>query len=160
MTSAALFRLCRLLGVVVTAEKARLAGVLARRDACLRRARTLRGEIGAGAGLQAAARGAGAADLAAAARWCLRLAERARAEEARAVALEAEAEAIRGSLARATGCESALDALAEKVRKDERRLAERRAEGAVPPLQRPPGQLSVSSATSSGDDSAGSPGTA
>ena len=76
----------------------------------------------------------------AASRWDLRLAERARVEEARAGALEVEAAAIRPRLARAFGRESAAAAMAKQVRREERRLAERRAEAAVIPPRRAPDQ--------------------
>jgi hypothetical protein len=80
-----------------------------------------------------------AAELAAVLHWDLRLAERARAEEARAVALEVEAAAIRPRLARAFGRESAAAAMVEKARNQERRLAERRAEAATIAPRRAPG---------------------
>jgi len=160
MKSAALARLQRLLGAASAAEAARLAGVLAETARCRDRAARLRGEIGVSR--REAAPGAGrlaAADLSAASRWDLRLAERARAEEARAGALEEEAEAIRPRLARAFGRESAAEAMVEKARVEERRLAERRAEAATIAPRRVPDQPD-----SSGSDpaaaSAGSPGIA
>ncbi len=130
MKSAVLARLQRLLGAARAAEAARLAGALAQTARCRGRAARLRGEIGASAG----APGAGpmvAAELAVASRWDLRLAESARAEDARAGALEAEAAALRPRLARAFGRESAAAAMAKKVRIAERRLMERRAEAAT-----------------------------
>jgi hypothetical protein len=160
VNSAALDRLERLLGVASAAEAARLAGVLAQTARCRARAARLRGEIGVSG--WAAAPGAGppaAAELAAASRWGLRLAERARAEEARARALETEAAAIRPRLARAFGRESAAAAMAEKARIEERRLAERRAEAAVIAPRRTPDQ-SASSGSEPAGTSAGSPGIA
>jgi len=158
--SAVLARLQRLLGAASAAEAARLAGVLAQTARCRARAVQLRREIGLSGG--AAAPGAGplaAAELAAASRWGLRLAERARAEEARAGALEVEAEAIRPRLARAFGRESAAAAMVEKARNQERRLAERRAEAAVIAPRRAPDQSDSSSSEPAGT-SAGSPGIA
>jgi phage terminase Nu1 subunit (DNA packaging protein) len=142
----------------------RLAGVMAEITACRDRAASLRGEIGI-AGV-AAMRGDGrqvAADLAAAARWGLRLAERARAEEARAMELEAEAEAIRPCLARASGRESAAEAMAENARVEERRLAAVRAEAVVITPASAPAQVldhPASSGSKPGEISAGSPGIA
>ncbi|MCH8169238.1 MAG: hypothetical protein IIC03_15105, partial [Proteobacteria bacterium] len=100
-----------------------------------------------------------AAELAAASRWDLRLAERARAEDARAGALEVEAAAMRPRLARAVGRESAAAAMMKKVRTQERRLAERRAEAAKIPPRRTPDQ-SASSGSEAAGTSAGSPGIA
>ncbi len=85
--------------------------------------------------------------------------ERARAEEARAGALEVEADAIRPRLARAFGRESAAAAMAEKARNQERRLAERRAEAAVIAPRRTPDQPDSSGSEPAGT-SAGSPGIA
>lgn len=160
MKSAALARLQRLLGAASAAEAARLAGVLAQSARCRARAARLRGEIGV-SGRETApdARPLSAAELAAASRWDLRLAERARAEEARAGALEAEAAAIRPRLARAFGRESAAAAMAEKARLEERRLAERRAEAATIPPRRVPDQ-SISSGSEPAGTLAGSPGIA
>ena len=100
-----------------------------------------------------------AAELAAVLRWDLRLAERARAEEAGAAALEIEAEAIRPRLARAFGRESAAATMVEKARVMERRLAERRAEAAIITPRRVSDQ-SVSSGSDPAGTSAGSPGIA
>ncbi len=160
MKSAVLARLQRLLGAASAAEAARLAGVLAQTARCRARAARLRNEIGVSTGEPAP--GAGpptAAELAAALRWDHRLAERARAEEARAAALEVEAAAIRPRLARAFGRESAAAAMAKKVRIAERRLAERRAEAAIIAPRRAPDQ-SVSSSSEVAGTSAGSPGIA
>ena len=153
MKSAALSRLQRLLGAASAAEAARLAGVLAEIARCRACAARLRGEIGVSGG--AAGPELSVAELAAASRWGLRLAERARAEEARARALEAEAEAIRPRLARAFGRESAAAVIVEKARVMERRLAERRAEAATITPRRAPDQ-----SASSGSRAAGSPGIA
>ncbi|MCH8952586.1 MAG: hypothetical protein IID49_10740, partial [Proteobacteria bacterium] len=57
-----------------------------------------------------------------------------------AAALEVEAAAIRPCLARAFGRESTAAAMAKQVRREERRLAERRAEAAVIPPRRAPDQ--------------------
>ena len=157
MKSAALSRLQRLLGAASAAEAARLAGMLAEIARCRARAARLRGEIGVSGG--AAAPELSAADLAAASRWGLRLAERAGAEEARAGALEVEAETIRPRLARAFGRESAAAAMVEKARVEERRLAERRAEAATIAPRRAPDQP-VSSGSEPAGTSAGSPGIA
>jgi hypothetical protein len=160
MNAAKLFRLRRLLGVAVTSEKARLAGVLAEIAACRRRATELRRRIGAGPALpECVGEALGAVGLEAEARWCLRLGERARAEAARVTALERQAEECRRRLARASGRESAVAAMAEKAREDERRLAERRAEGNVPPHRRQLDHSSESCSSLSGV-SAGSPGIA
>ncbi len=160
MNSAVLARLQRLLGAASMAEAARLSGVQADIARCRARAARLRREIGVSG--RAAAPGAGAlaaAELAAASRWGLRLAERARAEEARAGTLEVEAEAIRPRLARAFGRETAAAAMVEKARDQERRLAERRAEAAVIAPRRVPDQ-SDSSGSEPAGTSAGSPGIA
>ena len=160
MKSAALARLQRLFGAASAAEAARLAGVLAQIAHCRDRAARLRREIGLSGG--GAAPGAGplvAAELAAASRWGIRLAERARAEEARAGALEVEAETIRPRLARAFGRKSAAAAMVEKARVMERRLAERRAEAATIAPRRAPDQ-SVSSSSEGAGTSAASPGIA
>ena len=157
MKSAALARLQRLLGAASAAEAARLAGVLAEIARRRARAARLRREIGISGG--EAAPEPSAAGLAAASRWGLRLAERARAEEARAGALEVEAEAIRPRLARAFGRESAAAAMVEKARNQERRLAKRRAEAAVIAPRRVPDQ-SDSSGSEPAGTSAGSPGIA
>ena len=109
MKSAVLARLQRLLGAASAAEAARLAGVLAQTARCRGRAARLRGEIGGPAGQPGPGAGPlvapelSAAELAAVLRWDLRLAERARAEDARAGALEVEAAALRPRLARAVG---------------------------------------------------------
>ncbi len=160
MKSAALARLQRLLGAASAAEAARFAGVLAQTARCRARAAQLRREIDLSGG--AAAPGAGplaAAELVAASRWGLWLAGRARAEDARAGALEVEAEAIRPRLARAFGRESAAAAMAEKARIEERRLAERRAEAATIAPRRVPDQ-SISSGSEPAGTLAGSPGIA
>jgi hypothetical protein len=160
MKSAALSRLQRLLGAASAAEAARLAGVLAETARCRARANRLRGEIdGSGGAAAPGARRLAAAELAAASRWGLRLAERARAEDARAEALEVEAEAIRPRLARAFGRESAAAAMVEKARTEERRLAARRAEAAAIAPRRVPDQP-VSSGSEPAGTSAGSPGIA
>jgi hypothetical protein len=158
--SAALARLQRLLGAASAAEAARLAGVLAQSARCRARAARLRGKIGTSVGEPGPGAGPlSAAELAAASRWDLRLAERARAEEARAGALEAEAAAIRPRLARAFGRESAAAAMAKKARIEERRLAERRAEAATIAPRRVPDQ-SISSGSEPAGTLAGSPGIA
>jgi len=154
MKSAVLARLQRLLGAASAAEVARLAGVRAKIARHRARAARLRGEIGAGAGVSGLPV---AAELAAVLRWDLRLAERARAEEAGAAALEVEAAAIRPRLARAFGRESAAATMVEKARLMERRLAESRAEAALIAPRRGPDQ-SVSSSSDPAGTSAGSPG--
>ncbi|MEE8454231.1 MAG: hypothetical protein V3R90_05665 [Limibaculum sp.] len=165
MKSAALARLQRLLGAASAAEAARLAGVLAQSARCRARAARLRGEIGVSVGEPGPGAGPlvapdlSGAELAAASRWDLWLAERARAEEARAGALEVEAAAIRPRLARAFGRESAAAAMAEKARIEERRLAERRAEAATIAPRRVPDQ-SISSGSEPAGTLAGSPGIA
>jgi hypothetical protein len=95
MKSTALIRLKGLLGMAGTAEKSRLFGVKADITACHPRAGRLRREIG-GPWVDGASRGdiLVAADMVAASHWMLRLAERADAEEARAVTLETEAVVI------------------------------------------------------------------
>jgi hypothetical protein len=166
MKAVAIVRLHRLLGLARNAEALRLAGVMAKMAACRGRAARLRGEIG-GAGV-AATQGDGrqvAADLAAVSHWGLRLDERARAEEARAMELEAEAAAIRRRLARAVGRESAAAAMAENALAEERRLAAVRAEAAVvAPAPAPASARAPDHPASSGSKpveiSAGSPGTA
>ena len=132
MKSAVLIRLKNLLGMVRTAEESRLSGAMAEIAACHSRAAQLRQEIG-GPCRGVASRGDPlvAADMVAASHWMLRLAERADAEEARAVTLEAEAAVIRDCLARAFGRESAAAAMLEKARGEERRLTARRVEGAI-----------------------------
>jgi hypothetical protein len=155
--SAVLARLQRLFGAASAAEAARLAGVLAQIDRCRSRVARLRGEIGVSGG--GAAPELSVAELAAASRWGLRLAERARAEEVQAGELEVEADAIRPRLARAFGRESAAAAMVQKVRIQERRLAERRAEAATIAPRRALDQ-SVSSSSEPTGTSAGSPGMA
>jgi hypothetical protein len=141
MNSAVLARLQRLLGAASAAEAARLAGVLAQTARCRDRAARLREGIGIPAG------GTGpdagplvAAELTAVLRWELRLAARARAEDARAGALEVEAAAIRPRLARAAGREAAAATMLKKARNLERRLADRRAEAATIARRRAPDQ--------------------
>jgi hypothetical protein len=166
MKAASLARLQRLLGMARNAEALRLAGVMAEIAACRGRAARLRGEIG-GAGV-AVAQGDGSqvgADLAAVSRWGLRLAERASAEEVRAMELEAEAAAIRPRLARAFGRESAAAAMAKNERVAERRKAALRAEAAViAPAPAPASARATDHPVSSGSKpveiSAGSPGIA
>jgi hypothetical protein len=133
--------------------------VLADIARCRARAVRLRREIGVSGGAAAGAGPLVAAELAAASRWDLRLAERARAEEARAGALEVEAAAIRPRLARAFGRESAAAAMVEKACNRERQLAERRAEAATIAPRRALDQ-SVSSSSEPTGTSAGSPGMA
>jgi hypothetical protein len=162
MKFAALNRLQHLLGLASTAEASRLAGVMADIAACRGRAARLRGEIGDTS--VAASQGSGhqvAAELAAVSRWDLRLAERARVEEARAMELEAEAAAIRLRLARAFGRESAAAAMAENARIEERRQTAVRAEAAV--IAPEPARVQdqpVSSGSEPVEISAGSPGIA
>ena len=169
MKSAALVKLQRLLGVASNAEASRLAGVMAEIAACRVRAARLRREIGSSgaASAQSSAPGGGrlvagelvAAELAVASRWGLRLAERARAEDARAAGLEVEAETIRPRLARAFGRVAAAASMASRAGVEERRLAARRAEGAVIAPRRAPDQP-VSSGSEPAGRSAGSPGIA
>ena len=160
MKSSALSRLQHLLEMASAAEASRLGGVLAEIAACRDRAARFRGQIDVSGG-SGAPGGASlaAAELAAASRWGLRLAERARAEELRAMALEAEAEAIRPRLSRAIGREAAATAMAEKARLQERQLATRRAEAAVM-APRPRPDQPVLSGSDSAKTSAGSPGIA
>ncbi|MFQ5565664.1 MAG: hypothetical protein ACE5EU_04805 [Paracoccaceae bacterium] len=157
MNSATLARLQRLFAAASAAETASLAGVLAEISRTRDRAARLRREIDLSGGN--VAQGPSAAELAAASRWSLRLAERVRSEEARAGVLEAEAEAIRPRLARAIGRESAAATMLEKARIRERRLAERRAEGAVVAPRRTPDQPDSSDSGTAGT-SVGSPGIA
>jgi hypothetical protein len=132
MNSAALVRLQHLLGMVRTAEELRLAGVTAEIAARRRHAGELRREIERGfIDVQSPDDTLVAADLVARSRWSLSLAERADAEEARAVAMGVEVAALRVCLARAFGRQSAAAAMLEKARVDERRLAARRAEEAI-----------------------------
>ena len=160
MKLAALKRLQRLLGLASTAEASRLAGVMAEITACRARADRLRGEIG-GSGV-VVSQGNGrriAAELAAVSRWDIRLAERARVEEVRAMELEAEAAAIRQRLARAFGRETAAATMAEKARIEERRLAALRAEaGVIAPESARLQDQAVSSGSEPVEISAGSPG--
>jgi hypothetical protein len=100
-----------------------------------------------------------AADMIAASRWMLRLAERAGIEEARAAALETEAREIQKCLASAFGRESVVAGMLEKARAEERRIAARRAEAAIITPTKSPDQW-VSSDSGSLETSAGSPGIA
>jgi hypothetical protein len=160
MKSSALSRLQHLLEMASAAEASRLAGVLAEIAACRDRAARLRGKIDGSEGSEAPGGASLAvAEMAAASRWGLRLAERACAEELHAIALEAEAKAIRPRLSRAFGREVAATVMAEKARFQERQLAARRAEAAViAPRPRP--DQPVSSTSDSATTSAGSPGIA
>jgi len=95
LKSASLAKLERLLGMVREAEEARLAGALAKIAACRARVAQLRREIEescidwtSGGGHLVAA------NMVAASRWSIRLAELADAEEARRVILETESAAI------------------------------------------------------------------
>ena len=141
MKFAALSRFRHLLEVASAVESSRLAGVLAEIAACCDRAARLRGQIdGSGVSGEPGGSPLAAAELAAASCWGLRLAERAGAEEARAEALELEAEAIRPRLSRAFGREAVATAMAEKARIVERQLAARRAEAAIMTPRRVPDQ--------------------
>ena len=132
MTSAALLKLQRLLGMVRTAEESRLARAMAEIAACHARAARLRREaVEAGLGVASSGDRLAATDLVAGSRWVRRLAQRAGAEEARAVALGPEAAVIRECLVRAFGRESVAAAMLHKARGEERRLTARRAEDAI-----------------------------
>jgi hypothetical protein len=132
MNVAALVRLQRLLGMVRTAEELRLAGVTTKIAACRARAGELRREIECQCIDPQSPGGAlVAADMVARSRWSTSLAARADAEEARAVAMEAEAAALRVCLARAFGRQSAAVAMLEKAQVDERKLTVRRAEESI-----------------------------
>jgi len=164
MKSAVLLRLQRLLAMARRAEESRLAGALAEIAGCCTRAARLRQEIG-GPSADAASGGdlPAAADMIAASRWVLWLAERAGAEEARAVALETEAAIFRGRLAKAFGRESVAASMLEKAVIEERRMAARRAEAAFITRRLTPGKTQdqkSSSDSTSGETPAGSPGIA
>ncbi|HSF94687.1 MAG TPA: hypothetical protein VLA52_06630, partial [Thermohalobaculum sp.] len=131
MTPVAAFeRLLRVLAAARAADEIRLAAMLAEIEAVRRRIGALKADIGA-AGQGTAA--LSAAEMAATAKWCHRLASAVRAEEVRVAELTASARPLRAALSRAIGRETAAGKLAAQARARARRSASRRAELQTPP---------------------------
>lgn len=120
-------RLHRVMQAARAAEEVRLGALLARIEASRARAQALRRRLVQPPAGQAP----DAADLTADARWRARLIEETRAEQARGAELAGQAQALRASLSRALGRESAAAELVEKARIEARREAMHRADLAV-----------------------------